>query len=46
MVPGHEIIGHVAAVGDGVTTWKVGERVGGGWHAGHDGMCLRTHVRT
>ncbi|KAK3378638.1 chaperonin 10-like protein [Lasiosphaeria ovina] len=41
LVPGHEIIGRVAAVGDGVNvnTWKVGSRVGGGWHGGHDGTC-------
>lgn len=35
--PGHEIIGRVAAVGEGVETWKEGDRVGGGWHGGHDG---------
>lgn len=40
IVPGHEIIGHVAAVGDGVTAWKVGDRVGAGWHGGHDGTCF------
>ncbi|KAJ8126250.1 hypothetical protein O1611_g7389 [Lasiodiplodia mahajangana] len=37
--PGHEIIGRVAAVGDGVTPWNAGDRVGGGWHGGHDGTC-------
>lgn len=37
MVPGHEIVGKVAAVGDGVAFWKEGDRVGGGWHGGHDG---------
>ncbi|KAL8821924.1 MAG: hypothetical protein Q9191_007211 [Dirinaria sp. TL-2023a] len=37
IVPGHEIIGEVAAVGDGVSKWKVGDRIGGGWHGGHDG---------
>ena len=37
LVPGHEIIGHVAAVGEGAGTWKVGDRVGGAWHGGHDG---------
>jgi D-arabinose 1-dehydrogenase-like Zn-dependent alcohol dehydrogenase len=21
------------------TQWKVGDRVGGGWHGGHDGTC-------
>ncbi|PYH48514.1 GroES-like protein [Aspergillus saccharolyticus JOP 1030-1] len=39
IVPGHEIIGRIAAVGDGVLNWKVGDRVGGGWHGGHDGTC-------
>ncbi|KAI1804310.1 putative alcohol dehydrogenase [Daldinia bambusicola] len=37
--PGHEIIGRVAAVGDSVKRWKVGDRVGGGWHGGHDETC-------
>lgn len=41
LVPGHEIIGDVAAVGEGVDAeeWKIGRRVGGGWHGGHDGTC-------
>lgn len=39
IVPGHEVIGTVAAVGEGVQKWKVGERVGGPWHGGHDGTC-------
>lgn len=39
-VPGHEIIGHVAALGEGITAWKVGDQIGGGWHGGHDGMCF------
>ncbi|KAA8647954.1 hypothetical protein EYZ11_009181 [Aspergillus tanneri] len=38
-VPGHEIIGRVAAVGDGETYWKVGDRAGGAWHGAHDGTC-------
>jgi len=39
IVPGHEIIGNVAAVGDGEKRWKVGDRVGGPWHGGHDSVC-------
>ncbi|KAI1393286.1 putative alcohol dehydrogenase [Hypoxylon trugodes] len=39
LCPGHEIIGKVAAVGGGVKAWKVGDRVGAGWHGGHDGTC-------
>ena len=30
MVPGHEIVGHVAQVGSGVSKWKVGDTVGVG----------------
>ncbi|KAA6409241.1 MAG: alcohol dehydrogenase [Lasallia pustulata] len=37
--PGHETIGDVVAVGPGERNWKVGDRVGGGWHGGHDGVC-------
>jgi D-arabinose 1-dehydrogenase-like Zn-dependent alcohol dehydrogenase len=39
MVPGHEIIGKVAAVGESVTLWTEGDRVGAGWHGGHDNSC-------
>ena len=38
-VPGHEIAGRVDAVGDRVTNWQKGERVGVGWHGGHDFVC-------
>jgi len=38
-VPGHEIAGVVDAVGSGVSAWKVGQRVGVGWHGGHCGSC-------
>jgi D-arabinose 1-dehydrogenase-like Zn-dependent alcohol dehydrogenase len=31
VIPGHEIIGHVVAVGPGEKRWKVGDRVGGAW---------------
>lgn len=37
--PGHEIAGTVHAVGVGVVGWKVGQRVGVGWHGGHCGTC-------
>ncbi|WP_168566034.1 NADPH-dependent aldehyde reductase Ahr [Crateriforma spongiae] len=39
LVPGHEVIGKVSAVGDHVTHVKVGDRVGLGWHAGYCMMC-------
>ncbi|MDX1666311.1 MAG: alcohol dehydrogenase [Saprospiraceae bacterium] len=38
-VPGHEVIGTVDEVGDGVTKWKKGQRVGVGWHGGHCFTC-------
>ncbi|KAH8661055.1 chaperonin 10-like protein [Ilyonectria robusta] len=38
-VPGHEIVGDVVDVGEGVTRFSGGERVGGPWHGGHDGTC-------
>ena len=38
-VPGHEIAGRVDAVGDDVTAWSNGQRVGVGWHGGHDFVC-------
>ncbi|MGI8739658.1 MAG: alcohol dehydrogenase [Gammaproteobacteria bacterium] len=38
-VPGHEVAGHVAAVGDGVSMWSEGQRVGVGWHGRHCFHC-------
>jgi propanol-preferring alcohol dehydrogenase len=38
-VPGHEVAGRVDALGDGVKNWKEGQRVGVGWHGGHDFTC-------
>jgi alcohol dehydrogenase/propanol-preferring alcohol dehydrogenase len=39
VVPGHEIAGEIAALGDGVKGWKVGQRVGVGWFGGNCGYC-------
>lgn len=33
-VPGHEVAGTVEAVGEGVTRWSAGDRVGIGWFGG------------
>ncbi len=38
-VPGHEVAGVVDELGTGVSAWKKGQRVGVGWHGGHDGTC-------
>ena len=39
-VPGHEVAGVIDEIGAAVTGWKVGQRVGVGWHGGHDNTCL------
>ncbi len=41
IVPGHQIIGRVVAIGAGVDTWQVGERAGVAWLAGACGKCAR-----
>jgi D-arabinose 1-dehydrogenase-like Zn-dependent alcohol dehydrogenase len=38
-VPGHEIAGIIDELGENVTTWTKGQRVGIGWYGGHDGTC-------
>jgi D-arabinose 1-dehydrogenase-like Zn-dependent alcohol dehydrogenase len=38
-VPGHEVAGVIDAIGRSVAVWKVGDRVGVGWHGGHCGYC-------
>ncbi|MER5519800.1 alcohol dehydrogenase catalytic domain-containing protein [Streptomyces sp. NPDC002763] len=39
IVPGHEIVGVIDAVGPGVTAWHPGDRVGVGFLNGHCGEC-------
>jgi propanol-preferring alcohol dehydrogenase len=39
VVPGHQAIGRVEAIGSGVAGWAVGERAGVAWLAGADGTC-------
>jgi uncharacterized zinc-type alcohol dehydrogenase-like protein len=39
LVPGHEVVGTVAKAGTEVTSVKVGDTVGLGWHAGYCGTC-------
>src|SRR5947208_718658 len=38
-VPGHEVAGTIDALGEGVTRWKTGQRVGVGWNGGYCGRC-------
>jgi D-arabinose 1-dehydrogenase-like Zn-dependent alcohol dehydrogenase len=39
-VPGHEVAGVVDAVASDVPLFKVGQRVGLGWHGGHCNYCI------
>jgi D-arabinose 1-dehydrogenase-like Zn-dependent alcohol dehydrogenase len=39
LVPGHEIAGEIAALGEHVEGWEVGQRVGVGWFGGNCGYC-------
>lgn len=38
-VPGHEVIGKISKIGDHVSHFSVGDRVGLGWHAGYCMTC-------
>ena len=39
-IAGHEVVGVIDELGEGVSEWKAGQRVGVGWHGGQDGTCL------
>lgn len=39
IVPGHQIVGRVRSVGDGVERWRPGDRVGVAWLGGSCGVC-------
>lgn len=39
LVPGHEVVGTVAQLGEGVANLKLGQRVGLGWHSGYCLSC-------
>ncbi len=39
VIPGHEVIGEVDAIGEGVTAFKAGDPVGLAWLAGACGQC-------
>ncbi len=38
-VPGHEVVGVIDVVGEGVAGWTAGQRVGVGWNGGYCGYC-------
>jgi uncharacterized zinc-type alcohol dehydrogenase-like protein len=39
LVPGHEVVGRIVALGDAVLGFKIGERVGVGWNSESDMNC-------
>jgi alcohol dehydrogenase/propanol-preferring alcohol dehydrogenase len=39
IVPGHEVAGEIAEIGEGVNGWEQGQRVGVGWFGGNCGWC-------
>lgn len=39
ITPGHQVVGRIAALGEGVTTWRVGQRVGLPWLYAACGEC-------
>jgi len=39
IVPGHEVVGVIDAVGAGVPRWTPGQRAGAGWNGGYCGYC-------
>jgi propanol-preferring alcohol dehydrogenase len=41
VVPGHQVVGVVTAIGDGVAGWKLGQRAGIAWLGGACGVCAR-----
>ncbi len=38
-VPGHEVAGVIDQLGQNTGPWKIGQRVGVGWHGGHCTFC-------
>lgn len=39
IIPGHQAVGRVSAIGDGVEGWRIGERAGVAWLGGACGDC-------
>jgi D-arabinose 1-dehydrogenase-like Zn-dependent alcohol dehydrogenase len=46
LIPGHEIAGEIAELGDEVKGWEVGQRVGVGWFGGNCGWCEQAGAGT
>jgi propanol-preferring alcohol dehydrogenase len=41
VVPGHQVVGRVESIGEGVGGWRVGDRVGVAWLGGACGVCAQ-----
>ena len=41
IIPGHEVVGVIDAVGPDTPRWQVGQRVGVGWNGGYCNACRR-----
>jgi propanol-preferring alcohol dehydrogenase len=39
VIPGHQVVGVVDSIGEGVAGWRLGDRAGVTWLAGFDGSC-------
>src|SRR5262249_48546717 len=39
IVPGHQVVGRIVALGEGVECWRLGDRAGIGWLASTCGTC-------
>src|SRR5215469_9689765 len=39
VTPGHEVVGQVAALGEGASDWAVGDRAGAAWLRWTDNVC-------
>jgi len=39
LIPGHQIVGEITALGENVTRWRIGQRVGIPWLSGSCGGC-------
>ena len=43
-VPGHEVVGRIDALGEGVSAWKLGQRVGVGFLGGYSENSRRSQI--
>jgi propanol-preferring alcohol dehydrogenase len=45
VIPGHQIVGRVEAIGPGVVGWQLHDRAGAAWLGGVDGTCAHCRAR-